>query len=151
MFQEKINYLIIIILILTGFVFIILALWLPNHIEQMREHGEGGVSAEFTPGFVSLAEAIASLITAFSILSAIAIALFVLPSSETKSTISILLSVITLIIFLAGIVWTLYISLIRPLAGTAPSPHNVYWSLRLLLMGLSFTMFTLASRVHQPV
>ncbi len=146
MIEEIIDRLIVIILLFFGISFLILSWWLPNHIEQLREHGEGGVSAYVIPGFASKGEAMISLITAFSILSTIAVALIVLPSSGTKSTISILLGVVTLIIFSIGVIWSLYLSLIRSLSATAPSQKKIYWSLRLLLIGIGFTMFTLASR-----
>jgi hypothetical protein len=149
--QEKIDCIAVIVLIFFGIVFFFLTWWYPKYIEQLRVQSDGGVRAEFTPGAQSSIEAVVSLITAFSILSAIAVALIVLPSSENKSTISILLSVITLIIFLTGIVWSLHLSLIRLLSGVAPKSSFIYLSLRLLLLGLSFIMFTLASRVLSRV
>ena len=129
--------------IVFGFVLLFLVWWLPNHIEYMRTHG----GAEFGPGFQSLREALQSLMTAFSILAAVAAAFVILPLHEIKSTPSVMLGVITCSIFSAGILKSVYLSLIRPLSGIAPSLQSVYWPLRLLLLGLSFMMFTLASTI----
>jgi hypothetical protein len=149
--KEKIECITVVVLIFFGIVFFILTWWYPKYIEQLRVQSDGGAMAVFTPGPQSSTEAVGYLITAFSILSAIAVALIVLPSSENKSTTSIFLSVITLIILLTGIVWTLHLSLTRPLSGVASKPHFIYLSLRLLLLGLSFIMFTLASMVLSRV
>lgn len=135
------------ILVFSGVAFLALAWWLPNRMEQMREHGGTDVGAYFTPGFQSLGEALGSIITAFSILSSVALAIVILPLEKKKSTVSTLLAIATLLTFSSGIVWSLYLSLARPLTGTTPSPQEVYWSLRLLLLGLSFTVFTLVSFV----
>ena len=129
------------LIILCGFVFLFLIWWIPYHIERLRNHGGG----YFTPGFESLQKALTSLITAFSILSAIAAVFIGLPFYVMKSTLSIVLGVITFIIFSFGIVSSLYLLLIRPLSGTEPTTQQCYYPLKLLLLGLGFTMFTLAS------
>jgi len=137
------------LLIITGIVFLFLIWWLPNHIERLREHGGEGCSAVFGAGSGSVKEALekasSTLISAFSVLSAVLVAVVALPFSEMKSTLSTILTTITLIIFSIGLILSLYLSLIRPLSGTAPTPKKVYLLLRLLLLGLGFTMFTLAS------
>ena len=129
------------LILLCGFVLLFLIWWIPHHIERLRNHGGG----YFTPGFPSLQTALISLITTFSILSAIAAVFIGLPLYEMKPKLSIALGVITFIIFSSGIVLSLYLALIRPLSGTAPTMKQFYCPLRLLLLGLGFTMFTLAS------
>lgn len=108
--------------IIFGLVLLFLVWWLPNHIEHMRNHG-GGV---FGPGLPSLREALQSLITAFSILAAIGAVFIILPFHEVKSTLSVILGIITFSIFSTGILKSVYLSLIRPLSGTAPTLQNVY-------------------------
>ena len=139
------------LLIISGIVFLFLIWWLPNHIERLREHGGNGCSALFGPGTGSVKEALGeasrALTTAFAVLSAILVAVVALPSPEMKSALSTILTTITLIIFSIGLIIALYLSLIRPLSGTAPSAKNVYLLSRLLLLGLGFTMFALASIV----
>jgi hypothetical protein len=54
------------------------------------------------------------------------------------------LGIITLLIFCAEITYSLYLSVIRPLAGTVPTYLEVYLSLSLVPVSLSFALFTLA-------
>jgi len=130
-----------ILILISGFALLFLTWWIPRHIGRLRNHG-GGL---FTAGFPSLEKALRSLIAAFSILFAGAAVFISLPLYEAKGALSIALGVITFFIFSSGIVLSLYLALIRPLSGTAPTTQRFYWPLRLLLLGLSFTMFTLAS------
>ena len=124
-----------------GAVLCVLAWLLPRRLQAMRDHG----GAEFTPGFRSLVEALTSLIAAFSILAALAAVLVVLPVQQMRSTLSVVLGVIAYTLFTTGIVTSVYCRLKRPLSGTAPTERDVYLALRLLLLGLGFAMFTLAS------
>ena len=152
MSQEIIKYLIFFILMVSGLFYLILILWLPNHVKQMQKTVECGVEAKIIPGCASLIDAVTalttSLTTAFSILSAITIAFFVFPPSDIINLKPILSGVITLVIFLIGMMWTLRLSLKRSLTSIAPSLNEVLWSLRLLLLGLSFTMFTISLRIY---
>jgi len=139
------------LLAIGGTVFLLLVAWLPYRIDQMREHAGDGLSVVFTPGFESIKEALTSLITAFSILSTISCVFIVLPLINAKmpSSIALLLSALTFIAFSSGIVWSLYLYLIRPLSGTAPSAQDIYWDLRILLIGLSLTMYTITAIIHE--
>jgi len=146
---EKLSHFTKWLLIITGIIFLGLSWWLPYHIDQMREHDGGGASAYFTPGFESLKEALTSLITSFSIFTSISIAFIVLPIENRRKKVSLFLSSLTLVFFSVGVIFSLYLSIIRPLSGTPPSPQNVYWSLRLLLLGLGFLIFTIASFISE--
>ena len=127
-------------IITFGAIFIFLIWGLPRRIERMRNHG----GAVYGAGGQSIIEALRYLVTAFSILAAISGVYIILPF-QGKSTPSIILGTITLIIFLIGILLSVYLTIIRPLSGTAPTQQKIYWLLRLLLLGLGFIMFTLAS------
>jgi len=129
------------LLLVCGVGLLILVWWIPQHIEGLRNHGGG----YFTSGAQSLGTALTSLTATFSILFAIAAAFISLPVYETKGVLPTALGVITFLIFSAGIVFSLYLALVRPLSGTAPTTKQFYWPLRLLLLGLGFSMFTLAS------
>jgi len=111
-------------------------------MENMRNHG----GSEFKPGFPSLKEALTNLISASSIFAALAAVFLVVPfqSNSNPEPFLILFALLTFIIFLTAILTMSYFLLIRPLSGTAPTSENVYMSLRLLLLGLAFTLFTLA-------
>lgn len=123
-----------------GLSLLFLIWWLPEHIEHMRNHG-GGV---FGPGLPSLVEALKSLITASSIFAAIAALFVILPFQGTGYPLAVLLGLLTFVVFLSGILTIVYFLLIRPLSGTAPTLQNVYLSLRLILLGLALTVFTIA-------
>lgn len=129
------------LILFCGFVLLFLIWWIPHHIERLRNHGGG----YFTAGSQSLAAALTALIAAFSVLFAMAAVFISLPLYETKGVLSMSLGVVTFLIFSSGIVMSLYLALIRPLSGTAPTTKQFYLPLRLLLLGLGFTMFTLAS------
>jgi hypothetical protein len=134
------------LLMSAGAVFLFLAFLIPKLLESMREHGgREGLGARFTAGPDSIREALGSLATGFSILSSIAVAIIILPFQGQKTVTTIVLGIITFLFFSVGFVWTIYVSLTRPLSGTAANPNHIYWSLRLLLLGLSSTFFTLAS------
>ena len=133
------------LVLVCGCALLFLMWWMPRRIEGLRDHG-GGL---FTPGSPSLEKALGSLmrslIATFSIFSAIAAVFIGLPLCETRGAGSLALGIATFVLFSSGIVLSLYLALIRPLSGTAPTLKQCYWALRLLLVGLGFTMFTLAS------
>jgi hypothetical protein len=133
------------ILILAGIAFIFLMWWLPFLLTHKRDHGGG----YFTPGLTSIQQALkatsVSFATAFSILTVILGILTVSYSQENGNPLTIILGTATFIIFSIGLVLTIYPSLLRPLSGTAPTIDHVFRLLRLLLLGLGFTMFTVAS------
>ena len=137
------------LLIIFGIVLLFLIWWLPFRIERLRQHGEGSCSAVFGAGAVSVKEALEkaslTLTSAFSILSAVLVALVALPSQSSKNPLSTILITIALITFSIGLVYALYLSLIRPLSGTAPTTKDVYLLSRILFIGLGLTMFALAS------
>lgn len=130
------------IIIAFGVILLFLMWWLPNRFERRRNHG----GAVFGSGGESLREALGYILTAFLILAAMAGVSSILAFQE-KGVTSVILGVITLILFSIGILRSVYLSLIRPLSGIRPTPNQIYWVLRLLLLGLAFTMFTLASTI----
>ena len=139
------------LLLISGCIFLILVLWLPYHLDQMREHGAGGLSVVFTPGPESLQTALISFMAIFSILATVISVFVVLPfttENRTKNPISLFWGILTLFAFFGGILWSLFLILERPLTGTSPTNLDIYWDLRILLVGLSLTMFTITAIIH---
>jgi hypothetical protein len=56
-----------------------------------------------------------------------------------------LFGILTLSVLTAEISLSIYLSLVRPLSGTAPTQLAIYALVGLVLLGLGCTMFTLAS------
>jgi hypothetical protein len=56
-----------------------------------------------------------------------------------------LFGILTLSVFTAEISLSIYLSLLRPLSRTAPIQLALYVLIGLVLLGLGWTMFTLAS------
>jgi hypothetical protein len=138
----------LLLLLIGGFICLGLALWLPHEFEMIRI-GHGGVV--FIPGFQSLQDALTTLFTAFSILTTISFVFVAVPfvskEAERRKPLSLLLSILTLISFVSGIIYSLFYSLIRPLTGTAPTIDNLYFDLQILLVSLSLALFTVASMI----
>jgi ABC-type transport system involved in cytochrome bd biosynthesis fused ATPase/permease subunit len=113
---------------------------------SLREHGGDGVSALFGPGPGSIQEALVSVTTTVSIVSSIGVAaVTVLFQRSRNQLISMLLGVVTLLIYSIEIMFSLYLSVLRPLTGTVPSLFLLSILLGFIPLGLGFTMFTLAS------
>jgi len=105
-----------------------------------------GLSAVFGPGPDSIKEAVASVTTTVSIVSSIGVAaVTVLFEKSINRQASMLLGVVTLLVYSSEIMFSLYLSVLRPLTGTVPSLFQVGLLLGLIPLGLGFTMFTLAS------
>lgn len=132
------------ILTIAGVVFVALALFLPLLLWFMREHGGQGLSVIFTPGYESLKEALGSAITNISVVSSIVVAVAILPFEHQRSRTSIFLGILTLIITSVTIMYSLFLSLIRPLTGTAPTLLQVYSLVGLLPLSLGLMMLTIA-------
>jgi len=129
----------------VGFILVILSPLMPFLFSLMREHGGEGLSALFTPGYDSLREALATALTTVSIFSSIVVAVTILSFEKKRSHTSRLLGIWTLAIVSTAILYSLYLSLVRPLTGTAPSLFQIYVMVGLMPLGLGFAMFTIAS------
>jgi len=139
-----------VILVISGFVFLALAVSFPVWVDSLREHGGSEVSAVFIPGLESIKEALGSVTTAVSIVSSIGVASIGLLFERSRSRpMSMLLGVVTLLIYSLEIMFALYLSVLRPLTGTVPSLFQVGLLLGFIPLGLGFTMFTLASVLHE--
>ncbi len=135
------------VLTISGVAFLILSLFFPALLKRMTEHGGRSLGARFIPGHNSLKEAVDSVTTSISIVSSIVVAATIILFERSGNTVSILLSTTTLLVFSVTITFSLYLSLIRPLTGTAPSPQQIYLLSALVPLGLGFAMFTVASIV----
>lgn len=131
-----------------GIALLILAIISPIYLNNLKEHGQENVSAYFTPGTESLRYAISSLLASFSIFVSIVVVLISFFFDKKTKPITIFFGVVALLSFLIGIIISSYLSLLRPLTGTSPSILWIYCSLTLLFIGLSFTMFTLATKLN---
>lgn len=129
---------------IAGIVLVALTVFLPLLLWFMREHGGEGVSALFTPGYESLSQALSSAITNVSVVSSIVVAVAILPFERPRSRTSIFLGVLTLIITSITIMCSLFLSLVRPLTGTAPTILQVYALIGLLPLSLGLMMLTIA-------
>ena len=134
------------VLVISGFVFLVLAILFPIWMDSLREHGGNGVSALFGPGPASIQEALTSVTTTVSIVSSIGVAAVTLLFERSRSQpVSMFLGVVTLLIYSIEIMFSLYLSVLRPLTGTIPSLLQLGILLGFIPLGLGFTMFTLAS------
>jgi hypothetical protein len=113
---------------------------------MMREHGGDGVSALFTPGPESIQEALAAITTSVSVIASIGIAgITVVFDKARPSTRSLSFAVLSLFVYCVDIIFLLYLNVIRPMTGTAPSLFELGLVIGLVPLGLGTTFLTLAS------
>ena len=112
-------------LVVSGVVFLMFALGFPIWLGTMREHGGDGLSAVFTPGAGSIQEALAAITTSVSVIASIGIAgITVVFDKARPSTQSLSFAVLSLFVYCVGIVFLLYLNVIRPMTGTALNMMN---------------------------
>jgi hypothetical protein len=137
-------------LIASGVVFLALAGAFPIGLGMMREHGADGVSAVFTPGPQSLQDAFNAISTSVSVIASIGVAAIAVVFERARpSTRSLWLAVFSLWVYCGDITYLLYLAVIRPLTGTAPSLLQLGIVLGLIPLGLGSTFLTLASIVEK--
>jgi len=134
---------------LVGMAFLILSIHLPVHLNRSRIRRSGMVIVEFKPGFPSIQESLSFLMMGLSILSAVAASLLVFPEKATQQSFrTLLLNALTMITFISGAAYALYLSLKRPLAGMAPSLREVYIAFGVSLLGIGLLLLSLAERIR---
>ena len=129
------------VLILVGLILVALSAVIPVWMGAMT--GGGGESAVIRSGYF---RALAPFITIASLASSFVVAAVIVSFEKSKvSVVSVLFGILTLSVFTAEISLSVYLSLARPLSGTAPIQLAIYALIGLVLLGLGCTMFTLAS------
>lgn len=137
------------ILVVSGIVFLILAVIFPILIDMMREHGADGVSAVFGPGPQSIENSLSAVTTSVSVIASIGVAAITVVFARARpSTRTLSLAVFSLLVYCVDIMYLLYLAIIRPLTGTAPSVLQLGIVLGLIPLGLGSTFLTLASIIQ---
>lgn len=115
------------------------------YLSYLTTHTSPGVAAKFTPGPTSIDQVLSALPTSFSILASVGVVFVTLYfTSNVKEGRSLIFGVLTFLSFAIGAVWTLFISLLRPMTGTEVTASLVFVSLSLMLLGLGFASLTFA-------
>jgi len=129
-----------VVLILTGLVLVALSVFV---LILMGAMTKGGVSAALRSGYL---RALTPLITTVSMASSFVVAAAILSFDKSKANAAtVLFGILTLALFTAEISLSIYLSVVRPLTGTAPTQFAIYALIGLVPLGLGCTMFTLAS------
>jgi len=103
----------------------------------------GGAGAAFRSGYL---RALTPFVTNASMASSFVVAAVVLSFEKSKANAAaVLFGILTLLVFTAEISLSFYLSLFRPLTGTAPNLSAIFLLIGLVPLGLGCTMFTLAS------
>jgi hypothetical protein len=123
--------------VLLGIGLMILSIVLPVLMERAVQH-RGALMAGYLR---SLTPLIADASMASSFIAIVVILSFEKSRATGKS---VLFGVVTLSVFAAEIVFSLYLSLVRSPTGTASIVPGIYMLIGLVPFGLACTMFTLA-------
>jgi hypothetical protein len=130
-----------VILILVGVILVVLSAAIPIWMGAMTRGG--GEIAAIRSGYL---RALTPFITIVSLASSFVVAVVMVSFEKSKVNVaSVLFGILTFSVFTAEISLSVYLSLIRPLSGTALIQMAIYGLIGLVLLGLGCTMFTLAS------
>ena len=130
-----------VVLILVGLILVALSAVIPVWMGAMIRGG--GESAAIRSGYL---RALTPFITTVSMASSLIVAAVILSFEKLKANVtSVLFGILTLSVFTIEISLSIYLSVVRPLSGTAPTQLAIYALIGLVLLGLGCTMFTLAS------
>ena len=128
-------------LIFVGVILVVLSVVIPIWMGAMTRGG--GESAAIRLGYL---RALTPFITIVSLASSFVVAAVIVSFEKSKANVaSVLCGILTLSVFIAEISLSIYLSLIRPLSGTAPIQFAIYALIGLVTLGLGCSMFTLAS------
>jgi len=132
-----------VVLIFVGVVLVVLSVVIPIWMGALTRGG--GVSVAIRSGYL---RALTPFITIVAFASSFVVALVIVSFEKSKvNATSVLFGILTLSVFTAEIALSIYLSLARPLSGTAPIQFAIYTLIGLVILGLGCTMFTLASIV----
>ena len=129
------------VLILVGVILVVLSAVIPIWMGAMTRGG--GENAAIRSDYL---RALTPFITIVSLASSFVVAAVILSFEKSRVNVaSVLFGILTLSVFTAEISLSIYLSLLRPLPGTAPIQLALYVLIGLVFLGLGWTMFTLAS------
>jgi hypothetical protein len=129
------------LLAIIGLALVAFSVFLPISMGAVTENG--GTGAGFRSGYL---RALTPFITNASMASSFVVAAVVLSFEKSKANAAaVLFGILTLSVFTAEISLSFYLSLFRPLTGTAPNLSAIFLLIGLVPLGLGCTMFTLAS------
>ena len=132
-----------VVLILVGVILVVLSAVIPVWMGAMTRGG--GENAAIRSGYL---KALVPFITIASLASSFVVAAVIVSFEKSKvSVASVLFGILTVSVFAAEISLSVYLSLVRPLSGTASIQLAIYALIGLVLLGLGCTMFTLASMI----
>jgi len=132
-----------VLLAIVGLALVAFSVLLPILMGAVTENGGAGVA--FRSGYL---RALTPFITNASMASSFVVAAVVLSFEKSKANAAaVLFGILTLSVFTAEISLSFYLSLFRPLTGTAPNLSAIFLLIGLVPFGLGCTMFTLASIV----
>ncbi|MGA2626788.1 MAG: hypothetical protein ABSF63_06990 [Candidatus Bathyarchaeia archaeon] len=130
-----------VVLILVGVILVVLSAVIPIWMGAMTRGG--GENAAIRSDYL---RALTPFITIVSLASSFVVAAVILSFEKSRVNVaSVLFGILTLSVFTAEISLSIYLSLLRPLSRTAPIQLALYVLIGLVLLGLGWTMFTLAS------
>jgi hypothetical protein len=125
----------------VGLALVAFSVLLPIFMGAITENRGGSVA--FRSGYL---RTLAPFVTNASMASSFVVAAVVLSFEKSKaSAAAVLFGSLTLSVFAAEISLSFYLSLFRPLTGTAPNLSAIFLLIGLVPLGLGCTMFTLAS------
>jgi hypothetical protein len=128
------------LLVSIGLALVAFSVLLPILMGAVNEKGAG---AAFRSGYL---RALTPFVTNASMASSFIVAAVVLSFEKSKANAAaVLFGILTLSVFTAEILLSFYLSLFRPLTGTAPNLSAIFLLIGLVPLGLGCTMFTLAS------
>jgi hypothetical protein len=130
-----------VVLILVGVILVVLSAVIPIWMGAMTRGG--GENAAIRSDYL---RALTPFITIVSLASSFVVAAVILSFEKSRVNVaSVLFGILTFSVFTAEISLSIYLSLLRPLPGTAPIQLALYVLIGLVFLGLGWTMFTLAS------
>ncbi len=138
-----INRIFQVVLVLVGVALVVLSVLLPVSMGATTEYGVG---AALRLGYFGM---LTPFITTISMVSSFVVVAAILTFEKSKSNMAtVLFGFLTVSVFCAEILLSLYLSVARPLTGRAPLPLAIYLLMGLVPLGLGCTMFTLASIIY---
>ena len=131
------------VLILVGLILVVLSVVIPIWMGAMTRGNGESVPVRFV-----YLRALSPFITVVSLASSFVVAAVIVSFEKSKANVaSVLFGILTVSVFAAEISLSVYLSLVRPLSGTASIQLAIYALIGLVLLGLGCTMFTLASMI----
>jgi len=131
------------VLNLVGVILVVLSVVIPIWMGAMTRGNGESVPVRFV-----YLRALSPFITIVSLASSFVVAVVIVSFEKSRANrASVLFGISTLAVFIAEVSLAMYLSLIRPLPGTALIQLAIYALIGLVTSGLGCTMFTLAALI----